>query len=287
MLTFHQDTALFREAIRYTAASTGFGARLIEKDYHCSVFLHALAVNTDLPLVFKGGTCLAKVHAGFYRLSEDMDFLIPVEIDAKRSIKREMIAPVKDAFERLQTDNSCFDIVQPLEGANQSSQYLGAVGYSSSISNVVETVKVEISIREPLYEPIHHGAAQTLLRHPGTEAEAVKGFDVPSISLTEAYAEKFRAALTRPEVAVRDFFDIDYAMQIGAIDIERQQFIELVKRKLAVPGNLPVNYSSERMDGLVAQIETRLRPVLREADYQSFDVQRAIDAVMQVAQAVQ
>lgn len=219
-------------------------------------------------------------------MSEDMDFLIPVEIDAKRSIKREMIAPVKDAFERQRTDNSCFDIVQPLEGANQSSQYLGAVGYSSAISNVVETVKLEISMREPLYEPIHHGAAHTLLRHPGTDAEAVKRFDAPSIALTEAYAEKFRAALIRPEVAVRDFFDIDYAMQIGAIDIERQQFIELVKRKLAVPGNLPANISSERMDGLVAQIETRLRPVLREEDYQSFDVQRAIDAVMQVARAV-
>ena len=286
MLTLHKDTVLFREAIRYTAASTGFGARLIEKDYYCSVLLHVLAVRTDLPLVFKGGTCLAKVHAGFYRLSEDMDFLIPVEIDAKRSTKRELILPVKDAFERLHADNSCFDILQPLEGANQSSQYLGAVGYSSVISNVVETVKLEISMREPLYEPIHPGAAHTLLRHPGTEADAVKGFEVPSISLTEAYAEKFRAALTRPEVAVRDFYDIDYAMRIGVIDIERQQFIELVKNKLAVPGNLPANISTERMDGLVAQIGSRLRPVLREEDYQSFDVQRAIDAVMQVARAV-
>lgn len=69
-------------------------------------------------------------------------------------------------------------------------------------------------------------------------------------------------------------------MRIGTIDIELQPFIELVKRKLAVPGNLPVNVSSKRMDGLEAQIETRLRPVLREADYQSFDVQRAIDAVV-------
>jgi hypothetical protein len=53
MFTLHQDTALFREAIRYTAASTGFGARLIEKDYYCSLILFALAANTDLPLVFK------------------------------------------------------------------------------------------------------------------------------------------------------------------------------------------------------------------------------------------
>jgi predicted nucleotidyltransferase component of viral defense system len=38
-------------------------------------------------LVFKGGTCLAKVHAGFYRLSEYLDFTIPSPLDAMRVIK--------------------------------------------------------------------------------------------------------------------------------------------------------------------------------------------------------
>ena len=62
-----------REAIRFTAEETGFAPRLIEKDYFCSVILEALAA-ADVPLVFKGGTCLAKVHSGFFRLSEDLDF---------------------------------------------------------------------------------------------------------------------------------------------------------------------------------------------------------------------
>ncbi|MCB2206646.1 hypothetical protein KQI65_18035 [bacterium] len=65
MLTFHEDTALFREAIRYTAASTGFGARLIEKDYYCSVLLHALAVNTDLPWCSKVVPVLRKSMRDF------------------------------------------------------------------------------------------------------------------------------------------------------------------------------------------------------------------------------
>ncbi len=286
MLTLHQDTILFREAIRYTAASTGFGARLIEKDYYCSLILFALAANTELPLVFKGGTCLAKVHAGFYRLSEDLDFLIPVEIGSKRSTKRGLIASTKNAVDLLHSDYPCFDILQPLRGANQSSQYLGALGYSSAIGSTAESIKLEISIREPLYEPINQGAVRTLLQHPGTEANAVMDFVVHTISLAEPYAEKFRAALTRPEVAVRDFFDIDYAMQSGIIQIENQQLVALVKRKLAVPGNLPVNISKERMQGLEAQITTRLRPVLRAKDYQAFEVRRAIDAVVQIARAV-
>jgi len=44
------------------------------------------------------------------------------------------------------------------------------------------------------------------------------------------------------------------------IDIELPPFIELVNRKPVVAGNLPENNSGERMHGVVAQIETRLRP---------------------------
>ena len=69
-LKLHDDAALFGEAVNFTAAETGFPARLIEKDYFCTVLLQCLAPDGG-PLVFKGGTCLAKVHAGFYRLSED------------------------------------------------------------------------------------------------------------------------------------------------------------------------------------------------------------------------
>jgi predicted nucleotidyltransferase component of viral defense system len=67
------DPDLLRQAVDYTARQTGFSPRLIEKDYFCSVVLEYLAAR-DAELSFKGGTCLAKVHGGFYRLSEDLDF---------------------------------------------------------------------------------------------------------------------------------------------------------------------------------------------------------------------
>ena len=76
----HEDPVLFREAVNFTAAQTRFLPRLIEKDYFCTVLLNYLAAADDT-LIFKGGTCLAKVHAEFYRLSEDLDFVIP---DARR-----------------------------------------------------------------------------------------------------------------------------------------------------------------------------------------------------------
>jgi len=67
----HEDRAMFLEAVNFTTAQTGFSPRLIEKDYFCTVLLQYLA--TSGVLVFKGGTCMAKVHAEFYRLSEDLE----------------------------------------------------------------------------------------------------------------------------------------------------------------------------------------------------------------------
>ena len=73
----HKDAEMFREALVLTRERTGFAERLIEKDYFCTALLEYLAPTAN-KLVFKGGTCLAKVHANFYRLSEDLDFVIPM-----------------------------------------------------------------------------------------------------------------------------------------------------------------------------------------------------------------
>lgn len=82
-LRAHEDVALFREAVNFTAAQTRFSARLIEKDYFCSLAVQYLVVRVP-GLVFRGGTCLAKIHLGFYRLSEDLDFLVSTPVEASR-----------------------------------------------------------------------------------------------------------------------------------------------------------------------------------------------------------
>jgi predicted nucleotidyltransferase component of viral defense system len=75
-ISLHEDAAFFKAAVTFTSRETGFSPRLVEKDYFCSALLALLARLGDT-VFFKGGTCLAKVHAGFYRLSEDLDFVIP------------------------------------------------------------------------------------------------------------------------------------------------------------------------------------------------------------------
>ena len=62
MNNFHERAEMFRDALALTRQQSGFAERLIEKDYFCTVLLEYLA-SASAELVFKGGTCLAKVHA--------------------------------------------------------------------------------------------------------------------------------------------------------------------------------------------------------------------------------
>jgi hypothetical protein len=108
----------------------------------------------------------------------------------------------------------------------------------------------------------------------------------PCISFAEGFAEKFRAALTRREVAIRDFYDIDYAVRHLGLDVDASDFRELVKAKIAVSGNDPVKLDPERFEELRSQLDGRLKPVLRSDDYQTFDLDRAIRYVEAMAKKV-
>jgi predicted nucleotidyltransferase component of viral defense system len=285
-MRFHEDVALFREAVNFTVAQTGFASPLIEKDYFCTLLLEYLVEEADHSVVFKGGTCLAKVIGDFYRLSEDLDFAISMPVDASRDQRRRRAAAVKNAVAGVTERLPVFAIQEPLRGANNSTQYIGAVGYSSPVSGQTETIKVEISLREPLLTPISDGLAKTILLDPISGKPLVPEVMVPCISKTEALAEKFRAALTRREVAIRDFYDLDYAVRKMGLKSQDAELVELVRQKLAVPGNDPVDVGQSRLADLRRQLETRLRPVLRQRDYEEFDLDRAIEIVVGMARMV-
>ena len=156
----HQDPELFREAVNYTAAETGFPTRLIEKDYFCTVILQHLA-EAESGLVFKGGTCLAKVHAGFYRLSEDLDFVIPTPVGASRAERSRRAAALKPTVAEIARRLPGLHVVTGLAGANSSMQYVGVIGYTSLLGRQEDTIKLEVGLREPLLTPTVLGEAGT------------------------------------------------------------------------------------------------------------------------------
>jgi hypothetical protein len=106
------------------------------------------------------------------------------------------------------------------------------------------------------------------------------------IAKTEAFSEKFRAALSRREPAIRDFYDIDHAVQKGGLSPEGAALVNQVKQKLAIRGNDPVDVSHDRLADLRDQVESQLRPVLRDIDFAEFDLNRAFKIVAEMAKAV-
>ena len=279
---FHKEAEIFRDALALTRERTGFAERLIEKDYFCTALLEYLAASAN-KLVFKGGMCLAKVHANFYRLSEDLDFVIPMPTDAPRAQRSKQAAAVKEAVAALPRQIPFFRLVEPLTGANNSTQYNAVIGYASLVGRQEETIKIEVALREPLLLDPLNDLAQTILLDPVSRKPLLRPLEVRCIAKMEAFAEKFRAALSRREVAVRDFFDIDYAVRRLGLQSENPELIDLVRRKLTVPGNEPVDVSANRLAALRQQVGPQLQPVLRAEDFADFDLERAFQTVATMA----
>ncbi len=279
---YHEDAELFRDALRFTATETGFSERLIEKDYYCSVALADLAA-AQLPLAFKGGTCLSKVHGGFYRLSEDLDFGLSTPVDASRSERCRRIAPFKSHLHGIERRGGVFRIAEPLRGFNNSTQYAARLAYRSSVTGQDDFIKIEVSVREPIVDPASQLPARTLLTDPFRRTIVVSPFPVVALSCCEASAEKLRAALTRRDPAVRDFFDLEHAFRAGSTHVHQTELLAMLRRKLLIPGNKPVDVSPAKLNQLRAQLLTELRPVLRSDDYDRFDLEQAFRRVAALA----
>jgi len=279
-----ENSALLRQAIEYTAGETGFAPRLIEKDYFCSVALEYLAAECA-GLTFKGGTCLSKIHGGFYRLSEDLDFSIPTAVDSARGDRSRSAEPLRQALDRLEERVPALRVAEALRGFNNSTQYNAVLCYESLLDGHTEPVSVEVGVREPNMTEAVHGAARTLLLDPLDAARPlVESWPVRALSYKEAMAEKLRAALCRREVAIRDFFDVDHAVRDAGFNTLEPELLELLKRKLEIPRTGAVDVSAGRMEQLRRQLDAQLRPVLREQEFARFDLQRAIETVHRVAE---
>ena len=271
-------------AVEFTAAKTGFQPALVEKDFWCSVVLGRIYAAGNCPLVFKGGTLLSKAYAAFNRMSEDLDFTLPTGPEIKRSARskraREIAAAVERAAEGLLEAD-----VEGWRSFNNSTQQRLALRYAS-VFGAEGTIRLEIGQREEPMEEIAPVPLATLLRDPLFDEEAVLPVQATSLSRTEAYAEKVRAALTREDPAPRDLFDLDYAVQQGVLDGEDADFLRLAARKVATERQIEW-FSSERIETFRRGIEGELRPVLRPDTFASFNFARAVTTLEKLAAALQ
>lgn len=148
-----------------------------------------------------------------------------------------------------------------------------------------EFLKIDVGLREEVIHPPAQLPARTLLADPNTSGPVLPPFTVQTLTRLEAYAEKVRAALTRMTPAIRDFFDVDNAVEGRLLAPLDAAFVELLRKKLSITPD-PVDLSPARVQVLQGQLEPELRPVLRQEDYDSFLLDRVVGLLHQVADHV-
>lgn len=188
-----------RDELTRIAARKGFkNLATIEKDYALTWALKAIYSDEKLHkyLVFKGGTCLSKVYAETYRLSEDLDF--SAYKDGKLTLE-DLQRELKASFEKANADGA--PALQLKEDEVLSNpgfvrfivRYVGPLGHPGKM-------KLEISTDEHvIFE-----AKDLPIRD--TAYPDIPSFKLHCYHFFELFTEKVRAAMQRGKS--RDYYDI-------------------------------------------------------------------------------
>jgi predicted nucleotidyltransferase component of viral defense system len=276
----HDDTENFLKVLESTSAQTGFPLLLLEKDYYLTMMLSQ--INTlEENLVFKGGTCLNKVHYSYYRLSEDLDFTLKLPSDSpSRAVKQRSIKSMKDGI--LSYMQKFGMRIEELDnvGHNESSQYIWLIDYDSAVLEKPQSIKLEVGLRfNPILPTVQQRIDHRFL-HPFTKEPLFEGGQVTCLDLKEIVAEKMRATATRMNIAPRDFYDLGFLLKSG-YDFQDKQLWKLFRTKLGEDGfdtnlskyRVNLGRSDRQIEEMSARVEAELMAVLTVEEQRSFDLQ--------------
>jgi len=209
-------------------------------------------------LIFKWWTCLNKIYFPYFRLSEDLDFVINHSKWA--SARSTLLRKYENFF-----INDLKLLWINLQSKSKSDNYKLAMfifEYNSIIDNTIQTIKIDISLKNNLQLESKNCEIKVIYNDLVLENPIFNEHYINCIDLRESTAEKLRASLTRATSAIRDYFDIWYIKTNSEFDFEDKEFINLVELKLKEED---FKYTTEgNYDLLVKQIETDLKPVLNE-----------------------
>ena len=289
----HKDKDKFSKLVDRVASQAGFYAPLMEKDYYLTILLSRINKLSE-KLIFKGGTCLNKIYYTYYRLSEDLDFslLLPNRATTRGS-RRKAIQPVKDNIESFAKQLGMR--VEGIEnaGRNESKQYIYYFIYDSVMLPIQQTVKFEIGLRFNPIEQAETQAVQHKFIHAFTGKPLFDGGRVKCLSLDEIVSEKLRAAALRPNVAPRDFYDLDFIIRKG-FNIASKNVMVLFKEKIkedngdATLSKYKVNLgrSDDEIKNMRSRIEDELFGVLMVDERKNFDLDKAFKRINKMMKKV-
>lgn len=215
------DTNKWLKDFLHSINSRWFDIYKLEKDFWLTVILHYIAL--ELPMLrFKWGTCLNKVYYPYFRLSEDLDFTIPiddslVDTNSKRdSFARMMREKIKYLCKilwwSLNDDTLHHKKAQwNKELSKKAKTYLKyVITYQSTIDKSQQTIKVELTYSLKQYFPSKTLPILSCFLDPILESDVFPSQTIQCLDIEEMITEKCRAAMTRRTPAIRDYFDLWY-----------------------------------------------------------------------------
>lgn len=274
------DNAVFKDLVFAVAGRTKFRPALVEKDYYLTNILNHLNERLSERIVFKGGTLLNKIYLSYRRLSEDLDFTHDGKEGLEtRTQRSRAIEPIRESMGSFLDSLGLRSDRSRGEGFNNSTQYVFVAKYLSFVTGKDETVKIEVSLRQPPLTETVHSPVRHFFQDPFTGEDLLPRNRIRSLSFDEAVAEKLKAAITRRDVTVRDYYDLWQIVSSG-FEFHREEFVSLFKKKLAEDGYRGdfrhfFGRNAEDIAQIERQVQTDLLPVIRAGE--EFDIDALFD----------
>ena len=217
----------------------GVRPQQIEKDYIISWTLWGIAQNETLcnTLIFKGGTCLKKVHIEDYRYSEDMDFTINPDIENEIS-NDDIYTAFADVFREIK-ENSNIILLIPEDSKEiheQTNSMKFYIDYVGPLGGRGDHIKVDVTRGEQLEFDIKKMPVYN--DYPDLKEE--DDFTVKCYCLEEVVIEKMAALMGR--TVPRDLYDFDYLTDVGGVELQ-DLFYEF-ERKAEHKGQDPSKFTA-------------------------------------------
>ncbi len=275
------DKEKLKDIIPVLAREHNFRPAIVEKDYYLTVILNNIesGLSSD-NIIFKGGSLLKKIYLNYRRLSEDLDFIFSsLEELNTRSKRSRAIKPIRKKMKGFLASLDLKSEIPEGEGFNNSTQYVFNVLYPSVISGKDGNIKIEISLRQaPIDEPVYNWI-EHFYKDPFSGESLIPANKILSLSFNEAVAEKFKAAITRRNLAIRDYYDLWHIAEVE-FDFHNKRFLTIFKKKLeeeGYSGDYKYNFGLDEksINLLQHQVETDLMPVIHFGE--KFDIGKVFE----------